>query len=112
MTASTAIFSSCGNNSFSAQIGVNHADTIYLGDLREKFKGDSLFFQVVAPDLMLIQNQYTWLATVKEAEKKGLDEKYYKKVQLEINRTNEAIRKGIMKGANAKRIYDFQKEFE
>lgn len=86
-----------------------HADTIYIGDLREKFKGDSLFFKVVAPDLILIQNQYTWASTEKEAQEKGLDTTYYRKVQEEIRNTNEAIRKGIMKGADPKRIYDFQK---
>ena len=38
---------------------VNPADTIYLGDLREKFEGDSIFFKVVAPDLMLMDYQYS-----------------------------------------------------
>lgn len=108
----SVLFTGCGGNASSAEKEINPADTIYLGDLQEKFKGDSLFFNVVAPDLLLIQNQYTWLATAKEAEKKGLSEKYYKKVQAEISETNEAIRRGVMKGANVKRIHDFQKDFE
>ena len=33
---------------------------------------------------------------------------YYKKVKQEITATNEAIKKGVMKGANVKRIPDFQ----
>lgn len=108
----SVLFAGCGGNASSSAKEINPADTIYLGDLREKFKGDSLFFNVVAPDLVLIQNQYTWLATTKEAEEKGLSEKYYKKVQNEISKTNEAIRIGVMKGANVKRIHDFQKDFE
>lgn len=108
----SVLFTGCGGNASSTEKEINPADTIYLGDLQEKFKGDSLFFNVVAPDLILIQNQYTWLATAKEAEKKGLSERYYKKVQAEISETNEAIRRGVMKGANVKRIHDFQKDFE
>ena len=46
---------------------VNPADTIYLGDLREKFVGDSLFFMVVAPDLILDNNQYFWTVTESSA---------------------------------------------
>ena len=88
---------------------VNPADTIYLGDLREKFVGDSLFFMVVAPDLILDNNQYFWTATESSALDKGLTKEYYKKVKQEISATNDAIRRGVMKGANVKRIYDFQK---
>lgn len=98
-----------GSGNKQAENVPSHADTIYIGDLREKFKGDSLFFNVVAPDLILIQNQYTWASTEKEAQEKGLDTTYYRKVQEEIRKTNEAIRKGVMKGADPKRIYDFQK---
>lgn len=87
---------------------VNPADTIYLGDLREKFAGDSVFFKVVAPDLMLMDYQYFWAATEKDAMDKGLTKEYYKRVKKEITDTNEAIKKGVMKGANVKRIPDFQ----
>lgn len=87
---------------------VNPADTIYLGDLREKFAGDSIFFKVVAPDLMLMDYQYLWAATESEAIEKGLTKEYYKRVKKEISETNEAIKKGVMKGANVKRIPDFQ----
>ena len=38
----------------------------------------------------------------------GLTKDYYKKVKQEITATNEAIKKGVMKGANVKRIPDFQ----
>ena len=89
---------------------VNSADTIYLGDLREKFVGDSLFFMIVAPDLILDNNQYFWTATESSALDKGLTKEYYKKVKQEISATNDAIRRGVMKGANVKRIYDFQKK--
>ncbi|CUP89331.1 hypothetical protein [Bacteroides thetaiotaomicron] len=88
---------------------VNPADTIYLGDLREKFVSDSLFFMVVAPDLILDNNQYFWTVTESSALEKGLTKEYYKKVKQEISATNDAIRRGVMKGANVKRIYDFQK---
>jgi hypothetical protein len=88
---------------------VNPADTIYLGDLREKFVGDSLFFMVVAPDLILDNNQYFWTVTESSALEKGLTKEYYKKVKQEVSATNDAIRRGVMKGANVKRIYDFQK---
>ncbi len=98
-----------GSGSKQAENAPSHADTIYIGDLREKFKGDSLFFNVVAPDLILIQNQYTWASTEKEAQEKGLDTTYYRKVQEEIRKTNEAIRDGVMRGADPKRIYDFPK---
>lgn len=87
---------------------VNPADTIYLGDLREKFDGDTVFFKVVAPDLMLMDYQYFWAATEKDAMDKGLTKEYYKRVKKEITDTNEAIKKGVMKGANVKRIPDFQ----
>ena len=86
---------------------VNPADTIYLGDLREKFVGDSLFFMVVAPDLILDNNQYFWTVTESSALEKGLTKEYYKKVKQEISATNNAIRRGVMKGADVKRIYDF-----
>lgn len=87
---------------------INPADTIYLGDLREKFEGDSIFFKVVAPDLMLMDYQYFWAATESEAVEKGLTKEYYKRVKKEISETNEAIKKGVMKGADVKRIPDFQ----
>lgn len=87
---------------------VNPADTIYLGDLREKFEGDSIFFKVVAPDLMLMDYQYFWAAIESEAVEKGLTKEYYKRVKKEISETNEAIKKGVMKGADVKRIPDFQ----
>lgn len=106
------LLASCGGssskgNDASAQ-NVNPADTIYLGDLREKFEGDSLFFKVVAPDLMLMDYQYFWAATESDALEKGLTKEYYKRVKKEITDTNEAIKKGVMKGANIKRIPDFQ----
>ena len=87
---------------------VNPADTIYLGDLREKFEGDSIFFKIVAPDLMLMDYQYLWAVTESEAIEKGLTKEYYKRVKKEITDTNEAIKRGVMKGANVKRIPDFQ----
>lgn len=89
---------------------VNHADTVYLGDLRDKFKEDSLFFKVVAPDLYLSQFQYCWTITQSEALKKGMTKEYYEKVKQEIAATNEAIKRGIMKGADKNRIPDFQKK--
>ena len=89
---------------------VNAADTIYLGDLREKFAGDSIFFKVVAPDLMLMDYQYFWADTESDAVEKGLTKEYYKRVKKEITETNEAIKKGVMKGADVKRIPDFQAE--
>ena len=97
------LIASCvGNSSNKSQNDkkINPADTIYLGDLREKFEGDSVFFAKVAPDLILTDYQYFWAAT----ESKD----YYKKVKQEITATNEAIKKGVMKGANVKRIPDFQ----
>lgn len=103
--------SSCGGSgskSSASNQDVNPADTIYLGDLREKFAGDSVFFKVVAPDLMLMDYQYFWAATEKDALDKGLTKEYYKRVKKEITETNEAIKKGVMKGANVKRIPDFQ----
>ena len=87
---------------------MNPADTIYLGDLREKFDGDSVFFKVVAPDLMLMDYQYLWAVTESEAIEKGLTKEYYKRVKKEITDTNEAIKRGVMKGANVKRIPDSQ----
>ena len=33
---------------------------------------------------------------------------HYKRVKKEITDTNEAIKRGVMKGANVKRIPDFQ----
>lgn len=48
------LIASCvGNSSNKSQNDkkINPADTIYLGDLREKFEGDSVFFAKVAPDL-------------------------------------------------------------
>lgn len=103
--------SSCGGSGSKSGASiqdVNPADTIYLGDLREKFAGDSVFFKVVAPDLMLMDYQYFWAATEKDAMDKGLTKEYYKRVKKEITETNEAIKKGVMKGANVKRIPDFQ----
>ena len=107
------MLSSCGGSgsqkNTSDQV-VNAADTIYLGDLREKFAGDSIFFKVVAPDLMLMDYQYFWAATESDAVEKGLTKEYYKRVKKEITETNEAIKKGVMKGADVKRIPDFQAE--
>ena len=83
------LIASCvGNSSNKSQNDkkINPADTIYLGDLREKFEGDSVFFAIA----------------------NGLTKDYYKKVKQEITATNEAIKKGVMKGANVKRIPDFQ----
>ena len=107
------MLSSCGGSSSQKNTSdqvVNAADTIYLGDLREKFAGDSIFFKVVAPDLMLMDYQYFWAATESEAVEKGLTKEYYKRVKKEISETNEAIKKGVMKGADVKRIPDFQAE--
>jgi len=101
------LLASCGSSSSQKNAStqeVNPADTIYLGDLREKFEGDSIFFKVVAPDLMLMDYQYFWAAT----ESEGLTKEYYKRVKKEISETNEAIKKGVMKGADVKRIPDFQ----
>ena len=97
------LLSSCGGSSKNSANSqeVNPADTIYLGDLREKFAGDSIFFKVVAPDLMLMDYQYFWAVTESDAIEKGLTKK-------EITETNEAIKKGVMKGADVKRIPDFQ----
>ena len=107
------MLSSCGGSSSQKNTSdqvVNAADTIYLGDLREKFAGDSIFFRVVAPDLMLMDYQYFWAATESDAVEKGLTKEYYKRVKKEITETNEAIKKGVMKGADVKRIPDFQAE--
>ena len=101
------MLSSCGGSSSKNNANVkevNPADTIYLGDLREKF---ALFFEV-APDLMLMDYQYLWAVTESEAVEKGLTKEYYKRVKKEISDTNEAIKRGVMKGANVKRIPDFQ----
>ena len=106
------LLASCGGSSSQKNAStqeVNPADTIYLGDLREKFEGDSIFFKVVAPDLMLMDYQYFWAATESEAVEKGLTKEYYKRVKKEISETNEAIKKGVMKGADVKRIPDFRK---
>ena len=95
------LIASCvGNSSNKSQNDkkINPADTIYLGDLREK----------VAPDLILTDYQYFWAATEADAIANGLTKDYYKKVKQEITATNEAIKKGVMKGANVKRIPDFQ----
>ena len=105
------LLASCGSSSSQKNAStqeVNPADTIYLGDLREKFEGDSIFFKVFAPDLMLMDYQYFWAATESEAVAKGLTKEYYKRVKKEISETNEAIKKGVMKGADVKRIPDFQ----
>ena len=102
------LLASCGSSSSQKNAStqeVNPADTIYL---REKFEGDSIFFKVVAPDLMLMDYQYFWAATESEAVEKGLTKEYYKRVKKEISETNEAIKKGVMKGADVKRIPDFQ----
>ena len=107
------MLSSCGGSSSQKNTSdqvVNAADTIYLGDLREKFAGDRIFFKVVAPDLMLMDYQYFWAATESDAVEKGLTKEYYKRVKKEITETNEAIKKGVMKGADVKRIPDFQAE--
>lgn len=105
------LLASCGGSSSKGNVNaqeVNPADTIYLGDLREKFEGDSIFFKVVAPELMLMDFQYFWPATESDAIEKGLTKEYYKRVKKEITDTNEAIKRGVMKGANVKRIPDFQ----
>ena len=76
------LIASCvGNSSNKSQNDkkINPADTIYLGDLREKFEGDSIFFKVVAPDLMLMDYQYFWAATESEAVEKGLTKEYYER---------------------------------
>ena len=97
------MLSSCGGSSSKINANVkevNPADTIYLGDLREKFANDSVFFKIVAPDLMLMDYQYLWAVTESEAVEKGLTKEYYKRVKKEITDTNEAIKRGVMKGAN------------
>lgn len=107
------LLASCGGSGSKSNANtqeVNPADTIYLGDLREKFAGDSIFFKVVAPDLMLMDYQYFWAATESDATEKGLTKEYYKRVKKEITDTNEAIKRGVMKGANVKRIPDFQEQ--
>ena len=105
------LLASCGSSSSQKNAStqeVNPADTIYLGDLREKFEGDSVFFAKVAPDLILTDYQYFWAATESDAIANGLTKEYYKRVKKEISETNEAIKKGVMKGADVKRIPDFQ----
>ena len=67
-----------------------------------------MFFKVVASDLMLMDYQYLWAVTESDALEKGLTKEYYKRVKKEIAETNEAIKTGVMKGANVKRIPDFQ----
>lgn len=107
------LLASCGGSGSKSSANaqeVNAADTIYLGDLREKFAGDSIFFKVVAPDLMLMDYQYFWAATESDATEKGLTKEYYKHVKKEITDTNEAIKRGVMKGANVNRIPDFQEQ--
>jgi len=97
------LIASCvGNSSNKSQNDkkINPADTIYLGDF--------VFFAKVAPDLILTDYQYFWAATESDAIANGLTKDYYKKVKQEITATNEAIKKGVMKGANVKRIPDFQ----
>ena len=89
------MLSSCGGSSSKNNANakeVNPADTIYLGDLREKFANDSVFFKIVAPDLMLMDYQYLWAVTESEAVEKGLTKEYYKRVKKEISDTNEAIK--------------------
>ena len=89
------MLSSCGGSSSQKNTSdqvVNAADTIYLGDL------------------MLMDYQYFWAATESDAVEKGLTKEYYKRVKKEITETNEAIKKGVMKGADVKRIPDFQAE--
>ena len=89
------LLASCGSSSSQKNAStqeVNPADTIYLGDLREKFEGDSIFFKVVAPDLMLMDYQYFWAATESEAVEKGLTKEYYKRVKKEISE-NEDLKK-------------------
>ena len=107
------MLSSCGGSSSQKNTSdqvVNAADTIYLGDLREKFAGDSIFFKVVAPQLNLNDYQNYSAPTESDAVEKGLTKEYYKRVKKEITETNEAIKKGVMKGADVKRIPDFQAE--
>ena len=85
------MLSSCGGSSSKNNANVkevNPADTIYLGDLREKFANDSVFFKIVAPDLMLMDYQYLWAVTESEAVEKGLTKEYYKRVKKEITDTN------------------------
>ena len=87
------MLSSCGGSSSKNNANVkevNPADTIYLGDLREKFANDSVFFKIVAPDLMLMDYQYLWAVTESEAVEKGLTKEYYKRVKKEITDTNES----------------------
>ena len=94
------LLASCGGSGSKGNANaqeVNPADTIYLGDLREKFDGDSVFFKVVAPDLMLMDYQYLWAVTESEAIEKGLTKEYYKRVKKEITDTNEAIKRGALK---------------
>lgn len=57
------LLASCGSSSSQKNAStqeVNPADTIYLGDLREKFEGDSIFFKVVASDLRLMDYSIFW----------------------------------------------------
>ena len=49
---------------------------------------------------MLMDYQYLWAVTESEAVEKGLTKEYYKRVKKEITDTNEAIKRGVMKGAN------------
>ena len=57
---------------------------------------------------VILRNITLWAVTESEAIEKGLTKEYYKRVKKEITDTNEAIKRGVMKGANVKRIPDFQ----
>lgn len=78
----------------------------------KEFANDSVFFKIVAPDLMLMDYQYLWAVTESEAVEKGLTKEYYKRVKKEITDTNEAIKRGVMKGANVNvyRIYEHHRK--
>ena len=53
---------------------------------------------------VILRNITLWAVTESEAIEKGLTKEYYKRVKKEITDTNEAIKRGVMKGANGKQI--------
>ena len=110
------LLASCGSSSSQKNAStqeVNPADTIYLGDLREKFEGDSIFFKVVAPDLMLMDYQYFWAATESEDQKR-CDERCERKTYTgfprrtkEINRFKEKLIIAMIDKKKGDVKYDF-----
>ncbi|GAB6011314.1 hypothetical protein [Viscerimonas tarda] len=89
----------------------NPVDSIFMGNLRASFDGDSLFFSEIAPNICLTQNLYLLTLTRSDAEQRGIPMNLYRKVQNEIAKTNQIIKDGIMHGGDVKKIYDFQEYY-